>query len=55
MIDKIYDNYILVCDGCGETETFDNFEDALSYAKNNDWLIKKNGTDWFNYCKDCKE
>jgi Fe2+ or Zn2+ uptake regulation protein len=54
MIDKAYDNYILVCDGCGESETFDSFQDALDYAKENNWVIKKHETDWINYCKDCK-
>ena len=55
MIDKIHGNYVLVCDGCCESEIFDNFEAALNYAKENNWTVEKNSkNEWENYCTDCK-
>jgi len=55
MIDKINNYYVLVCDGCGESESFDSFEEAVDFAKNNDWQFKKVNGEWENYCIDCSE
>jgi Fe2+ or Zn2+ uptake regulation protein len=54
MIDKIAGLYHLVCDNCGDTETFNSFDEAVDFAKENNWQLKKN-KEWENYCPDCRE
>jgi len=56
MIDKTYGKYDLECDSCGESEVnMDSFDDALNYAKENGWKIKKINGEWKHYCPDCNE
>jgi len=56
MIDKSYELYIPVCDGCGETlEECYTFEGAVDEAKANGWKITKDGDEWLHICPDCLE
>lgn len=47
--------YDLICDNCGEiVEDFDEFMEAVTYAKEEGWRTIKNGNDWYHLCPDCK-
>lgn len=56
MIDKAYKKYHLVCDCCDTIGgSFDIFEDAVAYARQEGWQAVHSNGAWLNYCPDCKE
>jgi Fe2+ or Zn2+ uptake regulation protein len=58
MIDQIKCKTFLICDSCGESQEFDNFNEAVEYKNDFGWKsirIYKNGNNiWLEYCKNCK-
>ena len=55
MITEEYGQFQIECDECGKyVPGFDTFEDALDYAKENGWKIKKVNGEWWNDCQDCE-
>lgn len=55
MITKIAGNYYLACDCCDTAVECDDYESAVAYGRQEGWRALKYGTDWYNYCPDCKE
>ena len=60
MIEKVGENYRLVCDVCalgedGEFE-FNTFDEAVEYKKDHDWVSHQflDG-EWEDICPDCAE
>ncbi len=49
-----YNEYYLECDECGRcVPKFDSFDEALEYAKEMDWKLKRVGNEWWTDCNDC--
>lgn len=62
MIDKIKwdkicgDTFEISCDDCGESEEIEgDFQDCISFLKENNWLITKEDGKWEHFCSDCKK
>lgn len=57
MIDKIYGDFVLICDICDrEVKPFDSFSEAVEYKKNNDWhSIRQTNGEWTEVCPECWE
>ncbi len=56
MIDRQQNLIIFICDSCDEfleTET-DDFQEALSVLRSNNWTAKKAG-EWQHICDNCRE
>ena len=54
-ISKQYTEFHLECDECGElVSPFDTFQDALDYAKDRGWKIRRGGGEWWMECDECK-
>lgn len=54
MIDRLYSEYLPICDGCGaELEGFFDFQDAVDGMKAEGWKITMIGGEWVHYCPDC--
>ena len=60
MIQKIHGYFHLSCDVCGEEVSsedwgarFFDFDDALAYAKSNDWTFQRGQNGWENICPVC--
>jgi len=60
MIQKIHGYFHLSCDVCGEEVSsedcgarFLDFDDALAYAKGNDWTFQRGQDGWENICPIC--
>ena len=54
MVEKDYDNYILICDICGENEVHDSFDEAVE-VKKAEWGTKFEKGQWIDMCPCCKE
>lgn len=52
-IDKSYGEYSLICDICQGVETFDEWDEAVDYAKENGWRIRKRNGGLEHTCPDC--
>lgn len=56
MIDKVYKEYQLTCDCCGEILTdFSSFNSAVDYKADNGWKSVNTGGVWQDICPDCQE
>ena len=57
MIDKSDGMYSLTCDICGQDapEEFFEFDDAVSYKKQNGWKSQKRKGEWEDVCPECQE
>ena len=54
MISKRNGEYILECDECGEeVDGFDFFDEAVEYAKDEQWTLESVRGGWENLCPDC--
>lgn len=55
MIDKTHGVYELECDVCGESpdETFDDFEDAVNFKREQGWKSRKIDGEWCDLCPGC--
>lgn len=54
-IDKSYGEYYLVCDTCEAAQVFDEWDEAVDYAKENGWRIRKRNGEWEHTCPDCQD
>lgn len=47
--------YQLICDNCETVADpgFSSFREASSWARVNDWQLRKEHGEWVNYCPDC--
>ncbi len=54
MIENEYLKVILSCDICGESETFDDFYEAVKYKKENGWTSRREDGEWQDFCPDCQ-
>ena len=52
-----YSEYLLVCDICGNSESYETFYDAVEAKKDNNWKSEKTGQskEWIDICPDCRE
>ena len=49
------DTWEVECDDCGEMEEIDgDFDDCITFIKENKWATRKEDGDWLNYCPDCQ-
>lgn len=58
MIERKFNGlYTLTCDICGEKalETFEEFNEAVQYKKDNGWKSQKYKGEWEDVCPDCQE
>ena len=55
MIEKEYKNYVLVCDSCDDSEMVEQYDEAIKFAKENDWKFKLEKGIWYHYCQNCKQ
>lgn len=54
MIDKMYSEYLPICDDCGaELEGYFDFQDAVDGMKANGWKIENVNGEWEHYCPEC--
>ena len=56
MIERLTDEYVLMCDICGQEadERFDDFYDAVDYKKGDGWKSQKNSKgEWEDVCPGC--
>jgi hypothetical protein len=56
MMTREYGDIVFECDGCGdclETGT-DDWEEALSRFREEDWRAFKVGEEWEHHCPDCR-
>lgn len=47
----------IVCDGCGDLETYgidDPFQDAIDDLRSKGWQNVKTADGWAHYCRECK-
>ena len=53
-IDMLFE---LECDVCGKTanKSFDSFNEAVKWKRDNGWTSRKEGDQWLDVCPDCKE
>ena len=50
------DTWEVECDDCGEMEEIDgDFDDCISFIKENKWVTRKEDGDQLNYCPDCQK
>ena len=49
--------YFLACDVCGETADaiFREFNEAVSFKRNNGWKSQRYNGEWEDVCPDCSE
>ncbi len=57
MIDKMYGDFVLICDVCDrEVKPFNSFSEAVEYKKDNDWhSIRQTDGEWTEVCPECWE
>lgn len=55
MIEKCDNLYHLICDICGEHDSFLEFTDAVDYKKRNGWKSKRYDNDWVDVCPECQK
>ena len=57
MIERRYNGFELICDGCDESELFKGFEfhEVVEKIKHLGWKIVKDKDEWMHYCPKCKE
>ncbi len=58
MISKIYGEYVLVCDVCGEREdwrAYPTYQDAVDKAQEGGWRMIRQAGEWGNVCPECTE
>ncbi len=54
MIDRMYSEYLPICDDCGaELEGYFDFQDAVDGMKANGWKIIWHNGDWRHFCPIC--
>jgi len=55
MISRDSMGFTLVCDVCNTEaeETFDEFQDAVDFKKENGWRSRKAADGWQDLCPDC--
>ena len=58
MINKEKDeefNFHLICDYCGKSIGFMEFQNAVNYKKMNKWKSYKINNEWYDKCSECLE
>lgn len=57
MIDKNYDIFTLICDVCGDSCNvgFDEFQEAVTWKKQNGWKSQSRNDNWQDVCPECQE
>lgn len=54
MIERDYNLYILVCDICGEEQTYNDFQEAVEAKKKEGWQSKREKGQWVDICPECQ-
>lgn len=54
MIERDYNLYILVCDICGEEQTYNDFQEAVEAKKKEGWQSKREKEQWMDICPECQ-
>ena len=55
-IEREYGVYVLTCDTCDVSETFEAFQDALSYVFSEGWRRSRDDNGgWQNICPTCRQ
>ena len=56
MIEKIYkNNYMVICDNCGDGYECDSWADAMEFMLEEGWKKKLVDGEWKHYCPECQE
>ncbi len=55
MIDRRYGKWFLTCENCNTEEEFDTFDEAVQYARDEGWQIRKLDGEWTHICEGCRE
>ncbi len=58
MISKMYGEFLIICDVCGENDdwkAFPTFQDAVDSAQDGGWRVIKQAGEWANICPGCTE
>lgn len=56
MIDRVYNEFRLVCDVCGNEETgFNYFDEAVEARKELGWISRRINGEYQDICPDCQE